>query len=81
MGNDKRARILFSLFPSGANSDINDSLRAGTRTFTAGRKPIRSILAAGEIALAVVVLFTACCEAGKSCWPSIPAFEPIICWR
>ena len=51
--------ILFSLVPSGAGFDINDSLRAGTRTFTAGRKPIRSILAAGEVALAVVVLFTA----------------------
>ena len=37
---------------------LNDSLRDGQRT-TAGRRPLRSLLAAGEMALAVIVLFTA----------------------
>jgi predicted permease len=51
---------IFSLFPAVSSAPVlNDSLRDGQRTATAGRKPLRSLLAAGEMALAVVVLFTA----------------------
>ncbi len=49
----------FSLFPALSVARVlNDSLRDGQRA-TAGRRPLRSLLAAGEMALAVVVLFTA----------------------
>jgi predicted permease len=52
--------VTFSLFPAlSVPPVLNGSLRDGQRTATAGRKPLRSLLAAGEMALAVVVLFTA----------------------
>ncbi|MGC2108779.1 MAG: ABC transporter permease [Candidatus Korobacteraceae bacterium] len=50
----------FSLLPAlQAAPDLNEGLRDGQRTATSGRKPLRNLLAAGEMALAVVVLFTA----------------------
>lgn len=52
--------LVFSLLPVlSVAPALNDSLRDGQRTATAGRRPLRSQLAAGEMALAVVVLFTA----------------------
>ena len=52
--------VLFSLFPAlSIAPSLNQSLRDNQRTATGNRKPIRSLLAAGEMALAVVVLFSA----------------------
>ena len=50
----------FSLLPAlKVAPDVNDGLRDGQRTATPGRRPLRNLLAAGEMAMAVVVLFTA----------------------
>ncbi len=52
--------VLFSLFPAlSIAPSLNQSLRDNRRTATGNRKPLRSFLAAGEMALAVVVLFSA----------------------
>ena len=52
--------IVFSCFPAlHAAPDLNDSLRDGQRTVVSGRSRLRNVLAAGELALAVVVLFSA----------------------
>jgi predicted permease len=52
--------IIFSCFPAlHATPSLNDSLRDGQRTVVSGRSRLRNILAAGELALAVVVLFSA----------------------
>ena len=52
--------VAFSTFPAmNAAPDLNSNLRDGQRTATAGRRPLRSVLAAGQMALAVIVLFTA----------------------
>ena len=52
--------ILFSCFPAFHTSpNLNDSLRNGQRTVVSGRSRIRNVLVAGELALAVVVLFCA----------------------
>ncbi len=52
--------VAFSVFPAiGTAPDLNDSLRDGQRTATGGRNPLRSLLATGEMALAVIVLFSA----------------------
>jgi predicted permease len=51
---------MFSVFPVlHASPDLNDSLRDGQRTATSGRTPLRTLLAGGEMALAVVVIFAA----------------------
>jgi predicted permease len=52
--------IVFSCFPAlHFLPDLNDRLRDGQRTVVGGRSRIRNVLAAGELALAVVVLFSA----------------------
>jgi predicted permease len=52
--------VLFSLLPAfHIHPALNDSLRQGERTMTTGRSRMRNVLASGELALAVVVLFCA----------------------
>ena len=73
--------IIFSCFPALHVPALNDSLRDGQRTVVSGRSRLRSILAAGQLALAVVVLFSAALllRSFRSCSPSIPDFAPITC--
>jgi predicted permease len=50
--------ILFGLLPAARSSaKLADSLRPGDRSQTGARTPGRSVLVAGEVAIAVVVLF------------------------
>jgi hypothetical protein len=52
--------VLFGCLPALQTSPaLNDSLRDGQRTVVSGRNSLRNILAAAELALAVVVLFSA----------------------
>jgi predicted permease len=52
--------IVFSCFPAvRAVPELSDNLRDGQRTVVSGRSRLRNVLAAGELALAVVVLFSA----------------------
>ncbi len=53
--------VAFGVLPAlrGASPDLNDTLRPGERGSTGRRGPARAVLAAGEIALAVVLLLGA----------------------
>ncbi len=52
--------VLFSCLPALQSSPaLNDDLRDGQRSVAGGRSTLRNVLAAGELALAVVVLFSA----------------------
>ncbi len=53
--------FVFGILPAvrGASPDLNDTLRPGERGSSGQRGPARTVLAAGEIALAVVLLLAA----------------------
>jgi predicted permease len=52
--------VAFSIFPALSVAPVlNEGLHDNQRSVTSGKKPLRNLLAAGEMALAVVVLFVA----------------------
>ncbi len=76
--------VLFSCFPAlNVSPALSENLRDSQRGIVSGRNKLRNALAAGELALAIVVLFArrCCCAASRSCWRSIPASAPITCSR
>jgi predicted permease len=66
-----------------ARTDVNDALKEGGRTGSAGagHARLRSVLVIAELAVALVLLPppACCCAALRRCAPSIWACAPIIC--